>query len=270
MEIRNIVLGLTVDSVDPDLVALAVDLAQQNNATLTGFVAAQPPVMASMGAGDVAATLYTEQLNEIEAAIATAKAKFDELVPDSLSHSWSAHIQQPALGLIEVARKADLIIVGSTDSDDGDRAIDIGDVLLGAGRPVLIAATGAAKLEVDKIIVAWKDTKEARRAAADALPLLKLASDVYVVVIDEGDLGSERASMLDAVEWLKSHGVAARGDVLPNENGPAKSIANLAQASNAKLIVSGAYGHSRLRQWLVGGMTRDLLGTAGVHRFLSN
>jgi nucleotide-binding universal stress UspA family protein len=272
MEIRNIVVGLTIDAVDADLIALAVDLARHHKASLTGFVAAQPPVVASMGAGDVAATLYTEQLNEIEASVAAARDKFAELVPASIKHKWEGRVQQPALGLIDVARTADLIVLGSPGEvrDDGYRTIDVGEVLLGAGRPVLIAAAGSAKLKASKIIVAWKDTKEARRAIVDALPLLKAATEVQLVVIDEGNLAVERASMLDAVAWLESHEVKVRGEVLPNEGGAAQSIASAAQAADVDLIVSGAYGHSRLREWLVGGMTRDLLATPGIHRFLSN
>lgn len=272
MEIRTIVVGLTIDLVDPDLVAVAVDLAQRHKASLIGFMAAQPPVVASMGAGDVAASLYTEQLNEIEATTALARDRFAALMPAGLSHSWQARVQQPALGLVEVARSADLIVIGTPPEvrDDGYRSIDIGELLLGAGRPVLIAAAGAKTLKASKVIVAWKDTKEARRAIVDALPLLKLADDVHVVVIDEGNLGAERASMLDAVAWLESHDVKAHGDVLPDEGGAARTIANVASAAEADLIVSGAYGHSRLREWLVGGMTRDLLANPGIHRFLSN
>jgi len=272
MEIRNIVVGLTIDGVDPALVAFAADLAQQHKASLTGFVAAEPPVIASMGAGDVAGALYTEQLNEIEASIAVARDKFAGLVPADLKHGWIAGVQQPALGLVEAARKADLIVIGSPGElrDDGYRTFDLGTLLLSAGRPVLIAAAGAPKLKASTIIVAWKDTKEARRAIVDALPLLQAASDVQVVVIGEGDLGVERDSMLDAVAWLQSHAVKARGDVLPNRGGAGQSILDAAKAAGADLIVSGAYGHSRLREWLVGGMTRDLLGAPGIHRFLSN
>lgn len=272
MEIRNIVVGLTIDAVDADLVALAVDLARHHKASLTGFVAAQPPVVASMGAGDVAGVLYTEQLNEIEASIKDVRDKFKALVPASIKTDFAGRVQQPAIGLIDVARKADLIIIGSAGEarDDGFRSIDIGEVLLGAGRPILLVAQGASKLKADKIVVAWKDTKEARRAIVDALPLLKAASDVQVVVIDEGNLGPERESMLDAVAWLESHDVKVRGDVLPDENGAANAITKAAKTAGADLIVSGAYGHSRLREWLVGGVTRDLLATPGIHRFLSN
>ena len=272
MEIRNIVVGLSIDDVDPALIGFAVDLAGKHGASLTGFTAAEPPVVATMGAGDVAASLYTEQLREIETSIGAARDRFAELVPAGVKQGWTGSVQQPALGLVEAARKADLIVIGSpgAQQDDGNRSIDLGTLLLSAGRPVLIAAAGAPRLKAETIIVAWKDTKEARRAIVDALPLLQAAKDVQVVVISEGNLAVERDSMLDAVAWLESHAVKSRGDVLPNRGSAAQSILDAALAAGADLIVSGAYGHSRLREWLVGGMTRDLLAAPGIHRFLSN
>ena len=105
-----------------------------------------------------------------------------------------------------MARTVDLIIIGSQVKESGiGQAIDVEAVLLGSGRPVLIAASGQRKLKASKIVVAWKDTKEARRAVVDALPFLKSADDVSVVVVDEGNLATERASMFDAVAWLRSH-----------------------------------------------------------------
>lgn len=272
MEIRNIVVGLTIDSFDRDLVALVSDLAQRHKARLIGYAAAQPPVVASMGAGDVAGALYSQELNEIEEAINTMRDSFQSALSDSVEHEWEGRIQQPSVGLIDIARKADLIVVAQPGEqhEDGYRHIDLGDVLQGAGRPVLIAAQGASSLLADKIVIAWKDTREARRAVVDALPLLKGARDVQVVVIDEGHLREERNSMLDLVAWLKSHAVTARGEVLPNEDSPAAAVNGAASAMGADLVVSGAYGHSRLRQWLVGGMTRDLLATATINRLLSN
>jgi nucleotide-binding universal stress UspA family protein len=272
MDIRNIVVGLNVDAEQPELIAFAVALADKHHASLTGYSSAQPPVTTTIGAGDIAGALYVEQMQGIEQAVGRAKDRFMAAVPASVHHKWVGGVQWPATGLIELARTADLIVLGSGEvaGQDGSAAIDIGEVLLGAGRPVLVVAEGAPSLKAEKIVVAWKDTKEARRAIVDALPFLKAASDVQVLVIDEGNLATERASMQDAVAWLLSHEVRARGDVLPNEGGVSEAITHAATSAGADLIVSGAYGHSRLRQWLVGGMTRGLLSNAGIHRLLSN
>lgn len=272
MEIRNIAVVLTIDSVDPDLVALASDLARRHHATLTGVAAAEPPlVVMGMDGGAVAASVYAEQHAEIEASLAAAEASFATLVPPGVKHHWVGTIQRPDAAIIEIARTVDLIIVGATDQKPQiGRAVDVDAVLLGAGRPVLVAAAGTRKLKASKIVVAWKDTKEARRAVMDALPLLKAADDVSLVVVDEGNLATERASMLDAVAWLQSHDVKAHGDVLPDLGGVAQTILQAVMTEGADLVVSGAYGHSRLREWLLGGMTRDLLATHGVSRLFSN
>lgn len=272
MEIRNIAVVANAGAVDPDLVALASDLARRHHSLLTGMAAAEPPlVVMGMDGGAVAASVYAEQHAEIEATLAASEQSFGAMVPPGVKHRWVQAIRRPDAAIIDIARTVDLIVVGSADPQAPlGQAIDVSAVLLGAGRPVLVAADGARKLKATKILVAWKDTKEARRAVVDALPFLKAADDVAVVVVDEGNLAAERASMLDVVAWLQAHDVKAHGDVLPDIGGATQSIVQAAQAAGADLIVSGAYGHSRLREWAFGGMTRELLATPGINRLFSN
>lgn len=262
MEIRNIAVAVDFDGIDADLVALAADLARQHGAALTGIAAAEPPM---------AGALYEQGRAENSAAMVAAKQAFAELVPSGVQHRWVDYHLKPETAVIAVARTVDLIIVGSPARNKHSRhPVDVGTVLISAGRPVLVAAAGERTLKAAKVVVAWKDTREARRAVVDSLPFLKAAEDVYVVVIDEGNLATERASMLDAVAWLASHGVKAHGDVLPKVGTAAQSITAAAVTADAGLIVSGAYGHSRLLEWALGGMTRDLLDTQEISRFFSN
>lgn len=272
MEIRNIAVVANAGAVDPNLVALASDLARRHHAVLTGIAAAEPPlVVMGMDGGAVAASVYSEQRAEIEAMLTTSKESFAAMVAPGVKHRWVQAIQQPEVAIINVALAVDLIVIGSPDQKAPlGQAIDVSAVLLGAGRPVLLAADGARRLKAARVLVAWKDTKEARRAIVDALPFLKAADDVAVVVVDEGNLAVERASMLDVVAWLQSHDVKAHGDVLPDIGGIPQTIVQAAHSAGADLIVSGAYGHSRLRQWVFGGMTRELLATPGINRFFSN
>jgi nucleotide-binding universal stress UspA family protein len=272
MEIRNIAVVLDIDAVDPDSVALASDLARRHHATLIGIAAAEPPILLTgPDGGDAAAAFYAEQRLQIEASLGAAGQNFAALVPSGVKHQWTEAVQRPDIAIIGMARRVDLIIIGSSVKVPATgQAIDVSAVLLGSGRPVLIAATGQRKLKANKIVVAWKDTKEARRAVVEALPFLKAADEVSVIVVDEGNLATERVSMLDAVAWLQSHEVKASGDVLPDTGGIAQTITQAATAAGADLVVSGAYGHSRLREWLLGGMTRDLLSTPGISRLLSN
>jgi nucleotide-binding universal stress UspA family protein len=272
MEIRNV--GVLVDAsrVDEDLVAMASDLARRNHATLIGVAADAPPtVLAAMdGSMGVAGAVYADQYAEIEASLKAAGESFDKLVPRGVRHRWEASVERPDMAVLSIARNLDIIVVGAAPPTSTSRRLDLGAVLLGSGRPVLLPALGLRQFQSAKILVAWKDTREARRALTDALPLLKLAEDVLVVAVDEGDLLAERASMLDIVTWLLSHDVKARGDMLPDTGGVAQTITQSAMDNRAGLIVSGAYGHRRLREWLLGGATIGLIEQTGLSRLLSN
>jgi nucleotide-binding universal stress UspA family protein len=143
-----------------------------------------------------------------------------------------------------------------------------GDFLLTSGRPVLVAPPQVDTLSARCIVVGWKDTREARRAVRDSLPLLATADEVFVIAV-----GTETAleSAQDVAAYLARHGIE-RTTTLKLE--PAGSIAeeilNTAARVGADLVVSGAYGRSRLREWTFGGVTRELLGHAPVCCLLSH
>ena len=131
---------------------------------------------------------------------------------------------------------------------------------MGSGRPVLIVPEFTPKPWFDRVVIAWKDTREARRAIADALPLLKIASKIIVVEVADGNTMEEaRLRVEDVVAWLKRHGLAAMAAVTPRNGDDSKSLATFASLNGAELLVAGAYGHGPVREWAFGGMTRDLL-----------
>ena len=146
MEIRNIAVVLDIDVADPDLVALASDLARRHHATLVGIAAAEPPIMLmGLDGGDVAGPLYAEQRSQIEAFLVAAGQSFAALVPSGVKHQWAGTVQRPEVAVIGLARTVDLIIVGSPIKASGsDQAIDISAVLLGSGRPVLMPPPASA------------------------------------------------------------------------------------------------------------------------------
>ena len=108
--------------------------------------------------------------------------------------------------------------------------------------------------------MAWKDTREARRAALDALPPLKIAEKVIVVEVVPGD-GKAEAELRtdDVVGWLDRHGIAAEAIVYAPDGSDHRRQHDIALEQQAGSIVAGAYGHSRLREWIIGGVTRALL-----------
>jgi nucleotide-binding universal stress UspA family protein len=131
-----------------------------------------------------------------------------------------------------------------------------------AGRPVLVVPPGVSVLHGRRVLVAWKDTREARRAVADALPLLTQAEEALVleVVRDDDEREQARRRVDDVVAFLVRHGAATRGDVLESRGRVVADDLLLAtERQGADLVVAGGYGHARLREWAFGGVTRDLL-----------
>ncbi|MEK1889704.1 MAG: universal stress protein, partial [Phyllobacterium sp.] len=166
----------------------------------------------------------------------------------------------------------DLIVTGSNNSSvliTPDRCINLGDLVLRAGRPVLVAAKGATRVLTNTAVVAWKDTREARRAVADALPLLRKASEVIVVTVDCNADISTQESVDGILGFLRRHGVKARSEIIKDKH-ESQSLMSFARAVDAELVVSGAYGHSRLRELVFGGVTRSLLKEDGFSRFMSS
>lgn len=161
-------------------------------------------------------------------------------------------------------RAADLLVTGTQEGGallDRSRYVNVADLVLRAGRPVLVAASTQDMLDLRTVIVGWKDTREARRAVQDALPLLRLAERVIVVEIAAEDLADARARTQDVAGWLTGHGVAASARAVVATTGEGAQLRNIAGdlELDAGLVVGGAYGHTRLREWVLGGVTRDFL-----------
>ena len=186
---------------------------------------------------------------------------------------WRGSFHLPREVIPAEARAADLLIIGSRPvRDDVYRAFDPGTVILNAGRPVLVVPDAAAGSSGARVLVAWKDTREARHAVQSALPYLKVAKHVSLVEIAEGVLEWAARSQLDDVEkYLLRHGVKVSGkSVLTPEGLPADQLMNIATGDGVDLIVAGAYGHTRLGEWVFGGVTRGLLERSDICCHFSN
>jgi len=161
------------------------------------------------------------------------------------------------------ARSADLVI-SATEGEGGfffpSHEAGVGDLLMRLGRPVLAVPPHLSKLEVKEALVCWKDTREARRAVADALPALKAAKRATVIeVVNATELDRARRRLADLADWLAIHEVTATCTAEVGDGAEAQTLAAIAKDLKADIIVAGAFGHSRLREWAFGGVTRDLL-----------
>ena len=176
------------------------------------------------------------------------------------SIEWRSAISLPVPFIAEQARAADLIVVSRQAQSDASAwrfGVSPEELVLTVGRPVLIACPYDNDFSAQRVIVAWKDTREAHRAVSDALPLLKAAKEVFVVAIGDE---TRRAGADDVTAYLLRHGIESP-TVLRRDApaGVADEIMKVAEQEQADLIVSGAYGYSRMREWMFGGVTRELL-----------
>src|SRR6516162_6861382 len=172
---------------------------------------------------------------------------------------WRTALELPYELVSREARVADLIIVGArhTGGNMQDLA-DPGVILLRAGRPVLVVPDTVAPLQLRRVVVAWKDTRECRRAVGDALPFLQRAKEVLLVGIGEGEAqSSAKRTLSDAAGYLLCHGVAAAHEVWRQARGPvAGELLRLVQDEKADLIVA--------EEWIFGGVTHELLASSPV------
>lgn len=239
-------------------------LAQHLEAGVIGIAACQPMQL------DPSGGMYSGDLIEIERDIVATELKtLQDEFEDSNSKlcrriGWRSTLTLEPIAeyVADQGRSADLIITAFSKKaplDEG-RGADTGALLMHAGRPVLIVPEFTAKPWFERVVIAWKDTREARRAITDALPLLKIANKVIVVeVADKEGMEEARLRVEDVVEWLKRHALPAMAAVTPRNGDESKSLAAFAKLNGAELLVAGAYGRGQLREWAFGGMTRDLL-----------
>lgn len=241
----------------------AVALADDLGAELLGLGAEMlPPAGFADPYGYLEGEWVAAMRVQVERNLEAAETAFKQAV-GARRATWRAAHDFPAPTLARTARAADLIIAGGSplNLSDNCRIADPAELVLTAGRPVLIAPPTGDRLRGQSVVLAWKDTRESRRAAADALPLLRRAQDVVVLEVcedEQADAATFRTR--DVAEALVRHGVPARAKVQTAPDARVCEELNIcAQAMNADLIVAGAYGHSRTREWVFGGVTRDLL-----------
>jgi len=249
------------------LLRTASNLADRLHAAVIGIAVSQPTpnLYCDNGYSYTSGDIVVAEREEIDAETAAAEAEFrGALQAHAGSIEWRSAVISGSLSryLADQARGADMVITGVSPAMwlDPSRHLDAADLIMRAGRPVLIVPPTANALRLERIVVGWKDAREARRAALDALPVLKLARYVAVVEIaNDADLGAARVRLDDVVAWLRGHGVAATPIAAAACGSDAAHLNEIVQRQGADLIVAGAYGHNRLQEWALGGVTRDLL-----------
>jgi nucleotide-binding universal stress UspA family protein len=257
------------------LLAVAGDLAERFHAHVIGIAACQP-MQFVYGMGYVSADFFERDMADLRNESQAAESEFrSALQTRAGSLEWRSTVEFGALSghIAHEARSSDLIItsVESGGLFEASRLVNTGDLIMQVGRPVLVVPRGAKALALDQVLIAWKDTRESRRAVLDALPLLKKAARVTLAEIAVEDrLPLAHKHLEEVAGWLGRHGVKAEGRASLSTGEDADRLYAIAKEQGADVVVAGAYGHSRLREWVLGGVTRDLLLRADICALVSH
>jgi nucleotide-binding universal stress UspA family protein len=179
-----------------------------------------------------------------------------------VSAGWRCEVGRERDWVAEYGRVADLIVVGRPAGGEGDVSETIEGALLDSGRPLLIPGAESMTAIPQTIVIAWKSRREAAHAVAAAMPLLSVARDIHILTVaeDAAVADAEHGPLLAALRW---HGFRVAARHLPPDGSVPDTMLAAARERNA-LLVTGGYGHSRLREWIFGGFTRRVLAAAEV------
>ncbi|MGD0333546.1 MAG: universal stress protein [Xanthobacteraceae bacterium] len=264
--IKDIVVNLSVGEGARPAGDFAVSVAAAFDAHLAGIAFLYDPIVPVSGAGYIPAEVVETQERD---NAATAKAAIDRFVaastragvaaePLTLSASFAGVGDQFG----RIARRFDLAIVGQAEPETSAvEEVIIEGALFGSGRPVIVVPyIQKAPLKLERVMVTWDGGRTAARAIADAMPLLERAGRVEVVIIANERGKQDEIEGADMAQHLARHGLnvdvkrTVAGDV-----DVADVLLSHAADAGTDFIVMGGYGHSRLREFVLGGVTRSIL-----------
>lgn len=266
--IKDIVVHLDGSDQDETRIGYADRLASQFDAAVTGLhVHFLPEVMAIT---DPSGSQYLQTLIDEDATNASRidgalVEKFRRFVGPNELRRVDVFEASAREAVASEARVADIFVALRPYGENGAGAPVAEAALFSGGRACLFVPPGGkAPAEYSRIAVAWKNTTEAARAVAEALPLLKKAELVEVLIVDEGKASEARGEEpgADIARHLDRHGVTVAIRQVSGWSDVSEALVNEVTRSGADLLVMGGYGHSRVWEWVLGGTTRNVLSRA--------
>jgi nucleotide-binding universal stress UspA family protein len=274
MDYKTVMVGLAMDRRNDACLRVAGDVAERFGARIIGVAASdiRPPMY--FAEGDFAQKLFDEEAAAIERRLSELEAEFRASVERrATAVEWRSARTLPVPYMLQQARAADILVIGARPETlvDPSAAADPSDLLMQAGRPLIVVPSTVEWLDLRSVLVAWKDVREARRAVFDALPILAAAKEVTIAEIPEQDgrRADALARVADVAAWLRGHGIAANTVVPEKAGGVTGQLQNIAANIGAGAVIAGAYGHSRFREWVLSGVTRHLATESRRCAFLS-
>jgi len=254
-------------------------LASKRNAHVIGLhLAPDLPVY-----GEFPAEVSQEVIERLQKAgdeaAAAAKSAFEEVFKGSaVTYEWRGFIASYVRGtdlILQQSRAADLIVCGKPNEEIPDAWSDFAEVaLMGSGRPVMIVPPGTGSKPIgNRAVIAWNDTREAARAVFDSLDLIAGAESVRVLTFigDEEERATAEVNGAQLIAMLGRHGIQAKFEVSAVSRGlTGEAICAKLSDNGCDLLIMGGYSHSRLREMIFGGVSRDILRDTRVPTLVSH
>ena len=275
--IKDIVANLAVGISRDVATDFAVSVAAILDSHLTGIAFRYEPLVPLTDRYGFPAEVMESQRVENERAAKAAMAKFDDAARRAAVSAESRMLDGPVARapdvFAKVARRFDLAVMGQPEPETPafERLI-VEAALFDSGRPVLIVPyIQRSGLTLDRVMVGWDGSRSAARAVADAMPLLVRAKATEVLTVASEPAKSNEMPGADIAHHLARHGVKVEVDsIVTVETDVASTILSHAADISADFLVMGGYGHSRLREFVLGGVTRGILSSMTLPTLMSH
>jgi nucleotide-binding universal stress UspA family protein len=275
--IKDLVVNLG-RTADRDVVAeFAISIAEAFQAHVAGIAFAYEPVVAPAVMDGLSAAWIDTQRNESLAAAQAAIERFEKAARRAGS-SAEHRLLEASLGTAptlfgRITRRFDLSVVGQTKPDGivtDDLFIEA--ALFESGRPVIVVPYIQTRgLKLDRVLVCWDARRSAARAVGDAMPFLRRSNSVEVVTVSSRRRDNNEIPGADVGEHLARHGLKVEvKHLVADDTNVTNAILSHAADSAADFIVMGGYGHTRIREFVFGGVTRGMLGSMTVPTLMSH
>lgn len=266
MAYKNILVHVDNSQASPARLNCAVSLAKEWDAKLTGLYVLSKPYLPAYAEPQISGDIIEAQAKELEKVAAQAQESFTAATQSSdLKAAWRVVENGAADALAVQSRTFDLVVTGQHNPDDD---LFIADhempdrMILTSGRPALVIPyTGEYETIGKNVMIAWDGGRQACRAVHDALPVLKDAKKVTIMVINAKKGGNDPNETPGSglARHLGEHGITAEIEHLTTDINPGDMLLSREADKGVDLIVMGAYGHARWTELVLGGVTKHIL-----------
>jgi nucleotide-binding universal stress UspA family protein len=275
--IKDIVVNLSLGDNGGIVANYAISVAEAFNAHLAGIAFVFDPIVPVSGIGYVPPEVIDMQVADNQSSSKAAVDRFSAAASGAGISAESISLNSSAAGSGErfghIARRFDLAIVGQADPEANSiEEIIAESTLFESGRPMIVVPyIQKGPLKLDLIMVCWDGSRPAARAIADAMPFLEKAKRVELVIVSNDGGKKDEIEGADMGQHLARHGLNVEVKRIDNADiDIADALLSHAADSGADFIVMGGYGHSRLREFVLGGVTHSILRSLTVPALLSH